>query len=73
MEAYSISSVDISTNAIHYNQTIGGIVGIVENSATVANSYVEGNINNAISFGRVGGVAGFLWILDFGRCNNTGH
>ncbi|HEW6708071.1 TPA: G5 domain-containing protein, partial [Streptococcus pneumoniae] len=45
--AHSISTVVISSNGEHSNQTIGGIVGIVENNATVENSYAEGEINNA--------------------------
>lgn len=57
--AHSISTVVISSNGEHSNQTIGGIVGIVENNATVENSYAEGEINNAKPFARVGGVAGF--------------
>ncbi|TMR72692.1 YSIRK-type signal peptide-containing protein [Streptococcus pseudopneumoniae] len=58
---HSIASVTISSNGEHSNQTIGGIAGIVENNATVANSYAEGEINNAKPFARVGGVAGSLW------------
>ncbi|NIB89187.1 YSIRK-type signal peptide-containing protein [Streptococcus pseudopneumoniae] len=70
---HSIASVTISSNAERSNQTIGGIAGIVENNATVANSYAEGEINNAKPFARVGGVAGSLWTQDGGADDNTGH
>lgn len=71
--AHSISTVVISSNGEHSNQTIGGIVGIVENNATVENSYAEGEINNAKPFARVGGVAGSLWTQEGGTDNNTGR
>ncbi|HHG7496665.1 TPA: ZmpA/ZmpB/ZmpC family metallo-endopeptidase [Streptococcus pneumoniae] len=71
--AHSISTVVISSNGEHSNQTIGGIVGIVENNATVENSYAEGEINNAKPFARVGGVAGSLWTQKGGTDNNTGR
>ncbi|WP_172924536.1 ZmpA/ZmpB/ZmpC family metallo-endopeptidase [Streptococcus sp. 3167] len=70
---HSIATVTISSNAERSNQTIGGIAGIVENNATVANSYAEGEINNAKPFARVGGVAGSLWTQDGGADDNTGH
>ena len=70
---HSIASVTISSNAERSNQTIGGIAGIVENNATVANSYAEGEINNAKPFARVGGVAGSLWTQVGGADDNTGH
>ena len=70
---HSIASVTISSNAERSNQTIGGIAGIVENNATVVNSYAEGEINNAKPFARVGGVAGSLWTQDGGADDNTGH
>ena len=70
---HSISTVTISSNAEYSNQTIGGIAGIVENNATVANSYAEGEINNAKPFARVGGVAGSLWTQEGGADDNTGH
>ena len=70
---HSIASVTISSNAEYSNQTIGGIAGIVENNATVANSYAEGEINNAKPFARVGGVAGSLWTQEDGADDNTGH
>ena len=70
---HSIATVTISSNAERSNQTIGGIAGIVENNATVANSYAEGEINNTKPFARVGGVAGSLWTQDGGADDNTGH
>ena len=70
---HSIATVTISSNAEYSNQTIGGIAGIVENNATVANSYAEGEINNAKPFARVGGVAGSLWTQVGGADDNTGH
>ena len=70
---HSIASVTISSNAEYSNQTIGGIAGIVENNATVKNSYAEGEINNAKPFARVGGVAGSLWTQEDGADDNTGH
>lgn len=70
---HSIATVTISSNAERSNQTIGGIAGIVENNATVANSYAEGEINNAKPFARVGGVAGSLWTQEGGADDNTGH
>ena len=70
---HSIASVTISSNAERSNQTIGGIAGIVENNATVKNSYAEGEINNAKPFARVGGVAGSLWTQEGGADDNTGH
>ena len=70
---HSIATVTISSNAEYSNQTIGGIAGIVENNATVANSYAEGEINNAKPFARVGGVAGSLWTQEGGTDDNTGR
>ena len=70
---HSIASVTISSNAEYSNQTIGGIAGIVENNATVANSYAEGEINNAKPFARVGGVAGSLWTNGSDTKDNSGR
>ncbi|NIB75174.1 YSIRK-type signal peptide-containing protein [Streptococcus pseudopneumoniae] len=70
---HSISTVVISSNGEHSNQTIGGIAGIVENNATVANSYAEGEINNAKPFARVGGVAGSLWTNGSDTKDNSGR
>lgn len=57
----SISSIDMATNANQGDQTVGGIAGIVDRSARISNSYVEGNLNNVKHFGKVGGVVGNLW------------
>ena len=70
---HSITTVTISSNAEYSNQTIGGIAGIVENNATVENSYAEGEINNAKPFARVGGVAGSLWTNGSDTKDNSGH
>ncbi len=70
---HSIATVVISSNGEHSNQTIGGIAGIVENNATVANSYAEGEINNAKPFARVGGVAGSLWTNGSDTKDNSGR
>ncbi|WP_112443911.1 ZmpA/ZmpB/ZmpC family metallo-endopeptidase [Streptococcus sp. 596553] len=57
----SISSIDMATNANQGDQTVGGIAGVVDRSARISNSYVEGNLNNVKHFGKVGGVVGNLW------------
>ncbi|HEV6566705.1 TPA: YSIRK-type signal peptide-containing protein [Streptococcus pneumoniae] len=68
----SIATVTISSNAEYSNQTIGGIAGIVENNATVQNSYAEGEINNVKPFARVGGVTGSLWTNGSSTEDNSG-
>lgn len=68
----SIATVTISSNAEYSNQTIGGIAGVVENNATVQNSYAEGEINNVKPFARVGGVAGSLWTNGSSTEDNSG-
>ena len=57
----SMSSIDMATNANQGDQTVGGIAGVVDRSARISNSYVEGNLNNVKPFGQVGGVVGNLW------------
>ena len=57
----SISSIDMATNANQGDQTVGGIAGVVDRSARISNSYVEGNLNNVQHFGKVGRVVGNLW------------
>ena len=57
----SIASIDLSSNATKGDQSIGGIVGAVEDSALISNSYSEGNLNNVQRFANVGGVVGNLW------------
>ena len=57
----SIASIYMATNATQGDQSIGGIVGAVEDSALISNSYAEGNLNNVQRFANVGGVVGNLW------------
>ena len=57
----SVASIDMATNATQGDQSIGGIVGAVEDSALISNSYAEGNLNNVQRFANVGGVVGNLW------------
>ncbi len=57
----SIASINMATNATQGDQSIGGIVGAVEDSALISNSYAEGNLNNVQRFANVGGVVGNLW------------
>ena len=59
--AKSIASIDLASNATKGDQSIGGIVGAVEDSALISNSYAEGNLNNVQRFANVGGVVGNLW------------
>ena len=68
----SISSIDMATNANQGDQTVGGIAGVVDRSARISNSYVEGNLNNVKSFGKVGGVVGNLWD-NSGEVENSGR
>ena len=57
----SFASIDLASNATKGDQSIGGIVGAVEDSALISNSYAEGNLNNVQRFANVGGVVGNLW------------
>ncbi len=68
----SIASIDIASNAKSGDQIVGGIAGVVEKSATIKYSYVEGNVNNVQHFGKVGGVAGNLWDRDSQDVSNSG-
>ena len=68
----SIASIDIASNAKSGDQIVGGIAGVVEKSATIKYSYVEGNVNNVRHFGKVGGVAGNLWDRDSQDVSNSG-
>lgn len=68
----SIASIDIASNAKSGNQIVGGIAGVVEKSATIKYSYVEGNVNNVRHFGKVGGVAGNLWDRDSQDVSKSG-
>ncbi|HHK6660806.1 TPA: ZmpA/ZmpB/ZmpC family metallo-endopeptidase-related protein, partial [Streptococcus pneumoniae] len=68
----SIASIDIASNAKSGDQIVGGIAGVVEKSATIKYSYVEGNVNNVRHFGKVGGVAGNLWDRDSQDVSKSG-
>ncbi|QCZ57314.1 YSIRK-type signal peptide-containing protein [Streptococcus sp. 1643] len=57
----SKATVVISSNTNSSDQTVGGLAGLVDQDAQIQDSYVEGDINNAKHFGRVAGVAGYLW------------
>ena len=57
----SFASIDLASNATKGDQSIGGVVGAVEDSALISNSYAEGNLNNVQRFANVGGVVGNLW------------
>lgn len=57
----SKATVAISSNTNSSDQTVGGLAGLVDQDAQIQDSYVEGDINNAKHFGRVAGVAGYLW------------
>lgn len=59
--AKSKATIAISSNANQSDQTVGGLVGLVDNDAHIRNSYAEGDINNVKQFGEVAGVAGYLW------------
>ena len=59
--AKSKATIAISSNANQSDQTVGGLVGLVDNNAHIRNSYAEGDINNVKQFGEVAGVAGYLW------------
>ena len=57
----SKATVAISSNTNTSDQTVGGLAGLVDRDAKIQDSYAEGDINNAKHFGRVAGVAGYLW------------
>ena len=57
----SKATVVISSNTNSSDQTVGGIAGLVDQDAHIQDSYAEGDINNVKHFGRVAGVAGYLW------------
>lgn len=57
----SKATVAISSNTNGSDQTVGGLAGLVDQDAQIQDSYAEGDINNAKHFGRVAGVAGYLW------------
>ena len=66
----SKTTITISSNANQSNQTVGGLAGLVDKDAHISNSYAEGDINNVKRFGKVAGVAGYLWDKD---SNDEGH
>ena len=57
----SKATVAISSNTNTSDQTVGGLAGLVDQDAQIQDSYAEGDINNVKHFGRVAGVAGYLW------------
>ncbi len=57
----SKATAAISSNTNSSDQTVGGLAGLVDQDAQIQDSYAEGDINNAKHFGRVAGVAGYLW------------
>ena len=57
----SKATVAISSNTNTSDQTVGGLAGLVDQDAQIQHSYAEGDINNVKHFGRVAGVAGYLW------------
>jgi len=57
----SKATVAISSNTNSSDQTVGGLAGLVDRDAKIQHSYAEGDINNVKHFGRVAGVAGYLW------------
>ena len=59
--AKSKATVTISSNTNSSDQTVGGLAGLVDQDAHIQDSYAEGDINNVKHFGRVAGVAGYLW------------
>ena len=57
----SKATVAISSNTNSSDQTVGGLAGLADQDAHIQDSYAEGDINNVKHFGRVAGVAGYLW------------
>ena len=57
----SKATAAISSNTNSSDQTVGGLAGLVDQDAQIQDSYAEGDINNVKHFGRVAGVAGYLW------------
>lgn len=67
--AKSKATVTISSNTNRSDQTVGGLAGLVDQDAHIQNSYAEGDINNVKHFGKVAGVAGYLWDRTSGEEN----
>ena len=69
----SKATVAISSNTNSSDQTVGGLAGLVDQDAQIQDSYAEGDINNAKHFGRVAGVAGYLWDRTFNLEKHAGR
>ena len=68
----SKATVTISSNTNSSDQTVGGLAGLVDRDAKIQHSYAEGDINNVKHFGRVAGVAGYLWDRTSGDVKHAG-
>ena len=68
----SKATVAISSNTNSSDQTVGGLAGLVDQDAQIQDSYAEGDINNVKHFGRVAGVAGYLWDRTSGEERHAG-
>ncbi|HHA9696129.1 TPA: immunoglobulin A1 protease [Streptococcus pneumoniae] len=71
--AKSKATVTISSNTNRSDQTVGGLAGLVDQDAHLQNSYAEGDINNVKHFGKVAGVAGYLWDRTSGEEKHAGE
>lgn len=71
--AKSKATVTISSNINRSDQTVGGLAGLVDQDAHIQNSYAEGDINNVKHFGKVAGVAGYLWDRTSGEEKHAGE
>ncbi|VJC29652.1 immunoglobulin A1 protease [Streptococcus pneumoniae] len=71
--AKSKATVTISSNTNRSDQTVGGLAGLVDQDAHIQNSYAEGDINNVKHFGKVAGVAGYLWDRTSGEEKHAGE
>ena len=69
----SKATVAISSNTNSSDQTVGGLAGLVDQDAHIQDSYAEGDINNVKHFGRVAGVAGYLWDRTSGEERHAGR
>lgn len=71
--AKSKATVTISSNTNRSDQTVGGLAGLVDQDAHIQNSYAEGDINNVKHFGKVAGVAEYLWDRTSGEEKHAGE
>lgn len=71
--AKSKATVTISSNTNRSDQTVGDLAGLVDQDAHIQNSYAEGDINNVKHFGKVAGVAGYLWDRTSGEEKHAGE